>query len=378
MGVLEEVKKVVASLPLIKSRKSVVVGGAYAKYYGDYPPLGVREAVSLFKQDPVIFGAINRLADWISATGYEFYIEGGRTSGERKLRKVEEWANRIKFKSKIRNLALTHLLFDDVFVEISPKNKDFYVLDTETVRIVYDEKGRVIKYIQEVDGKKVEIPPSRIAHFKMNTAGSELRGLSPLVPLYRILKDKELTERYTEEFFRKHATPRLIYKMPETWSDEQMKTFIQLLRTLSPHADIVVPNGVDVEKVGSAISDMQFRQWLEYLREQILIAMGLYPILLGLPEGSNRANSNIQFLAFKLRVRAVQNEIEAFINTELLPKIFPGWNVKFRFKEIDLDEKARKAEIFFRVSRGIANLVKFGVLTPEEAKKKLEELTEGL
>ena len=61
-----------------------------------------------------------------------------------------------------------------------------------------------------------------------------------------------------------------------------------------------------------------------------------------------------------------------------MPRLFPGWNVKFRFKEIDLDEKARKAEIFFRVSRGIANLVKFGVLTPEEAKEKLEELTGGL
>ena len=373
MGVLNKIKDF---FTFTKDRTSHVNG-----FSGKEIAVGLnyesKEAIDFFKQDPVIFGACSNIANWVSSSEKTFVYKG-RSSGKNVLKSVNEWAKDIMFNSKIRNWVLTHSIFDDVFIEVDEDNKDFYILDSETIEIRYDEKGRILSYEQNVNGQVVPLSPDKIIHFKMNSAGSEMLGISSLVPLNNVIKSKEISEEYTNAFFYRHATPRIIYKVPETWPDEQVTAFTNLIARNNPHGDFAIPKDVDVQVVGSPITDMQFEQWLKYLREQILVAMGLFPILIGLPEGSNKANSGIQFDAFRLRIRAIQNEIEDCINTQLLPRLFKDKNLEFKFKSISFQEQKQKADIIHTLATSYEKLINCGMLTPEEAKKRYDLKVDGL
>jgi hypothetical protein len=370
LGLLEKIG-------LRKERRSEVYN-AWDGAFGEGIARESREAINFFKDDPVIFGACQSRANWVSATDLKFEFAGARGTGKTKLAQMNAWAQKIKFRSKLRNIALTHILFDDVFLELDFKLKDFHILDSETVKIKYNRHGVVTHYEQQVNGRRITLPPEKIVHFKMNTAGSEMLGISPMVPLYKVIKSKRITEEYTNMFFRRHATPRLVYTFPEVWSDKQMKRFLATLKHTTPHADLIVPSGVEVKVVGSVMSDMQFEKWLEYQRNEILIAMGLFPILLGLPEGSNKANSSIQFDAFRLSIRADQNELETVFNTEIFPALHGTTDVIMKFKGLSLAEYAKKADILRTMSFAFGNLVDKGIYSANDAKIKFDDLVEGL
>ena len=240
-----------------------------------------------------------------------------------------------------------------------------------------DQKGEVLYYIQRVNGKQIKIMPENMIHFNMNTLGTEVFGISAIVPLKRVISSKRLTEEYTNRFFIKNATPKVIYNVPDEWNQERKKLFGKQLAGLKPHSDIIVSDKVEAKVIGSPMTDMLFKEWLTYRREEILVAMGLFPILLGLPEGSNKSNSQVQFASFRLGVKAKQNALVNLINTRLLPALFGSSDLAYRYTGLSLEEYKLRADITHQLSRAYGNLVKQLILTPEEAKTRFDKMVDN-
>jgi len=357
-----------------KSRRSVVKS-VHGLFGGKVLEVGETYPVSYYLEDPLIFGAIQNKANWIISSGFDFV---SMTDNQKNVAKRALWAMKIGFTHKIYNWTRTNLLWGDVYVEVDAPKQDFYVLDTDTITAEYDMKGKPIRFVQEVNGKRVVLSPDKVLHFTSNVVGSELKGISPLEPIKDVVKYKKTVEEYTQEFFRRNATPRLHIIIEGTSkTQKQIEEVSKELEKLSPHGDVVTTSDITIKPIGSNFVDMQFAKLLEYYQRQALFALNMYPILLGIPEGSNKASAEVQLKAFAYHIRAKQAEVEFFVNTMLFPKLFGENNdVLVKFREVNTDELLKKATVRLYDGRAYSQLVKLGILTPEEAKQKFIEEVE--
>ena len=368
MGLLQKAREL-----LTKSRRSVVKS-TYSSLGGVVSETGDKYPLDYYLEDPLVFGAIQNKANWIISAGFDFISLSGN---QNEVKSRAMWALQKGFTHKLYNWVRSNLLWADVYVEIDPPRQDFYVLDTDTITAEYDEKGRPIRYIQEANGKRVVLSPEKVIHFTSNVIGSELKGISPLTSIKDVVKYKKTVEEYTQEFFRRNATPRMHIKVAkEGKTDEQLKDLSEELEKLSPHGDIITTDDIEIKPVGSNIVDIQFGNYLEYLQRQETFALNMYPILLGMPEGSNKASSEVQLKAFAYHVKAKQAEVEFFVNTMLFPKLFGDDNdVLIKFREVNTDDLLKKATVKLYLGRAYSQLAKTGVLSPEQAQQMfLEEV----
>ena len=82
---------------------------------------------------------------------------------------------------------------------------------------------------------------------------------------------------------------------------------------------------------------------LNYTRQQILTLLRVPPIIAGIPDNSNRSNSEIQARkAFDGRIISIQTDLADELSWELFPLL--GWE-KADFKFAPIDKRAEKDDI---------------------------------
>ena len=255
------------------------------------------------------------------------------------------------------------------------KIKQFYTVDPATIRIDYDEHGVVHKYIQRVRQRRIDYYPDEIIHFKINVVGDRIYGHSPLYSLLYTLQTKENAELYTAEYFRRSGIPRMIYRIGKNsmFSKEQVERTKMELRSLHPYEDIVLSGDIESENVVPKNTDLQFRELLEYLREQIFIAYQVPPVLLGKSDSANRNQSSVNQDMFLRNVNTKRAEIASIMNLQFFTDANFGFDdVIFKFDDSstrDLLKDAQTAQL-------LSTLVYQQILTPQEIRVKFLGLPE--
>lgn len=351
---------------------------------------------AFFRSDPLINACVQVTVDNVCSDGYE--IEQDKDSPESDMHAaiIEEFFEENNFMSILRNITANLVVFDDAFVEVIMGRKGFparlYVLDTKTIKIKTDQHGNIKYFYQDLNGiERARWKPEEILHFKLNAFGDRNYGLSLMEPVLYAAAVKKYAENFTAKYFE-NQKPRGVWIFPEDMADEKFNKLVDEIieAKTDPQKDIFVKGGnIDFKPLVRA-EDMQFTQLLSYLRSQIVTAMLVPPILLGIPEGSNRANADIQMQAFDRRISAIQRAIEYVINHELIKKKFGYRDVKFRFLRVNKRDDLREVQIA-RSMAGFATLneVREMVGLPERpdgdviwngqapAQEQVEKLTEG-
>lgn len=222
---------------------------------------------------------------------------------------------------------------------------DFFPRSAETIQIDYNEHNEVIKYIQRVKHRRVDFYADQMIHFALNRFGNRVYGHSSLMSLVYTIQSKFAAEGYTQDFFRRGMVPRMMYKT-KNLSEEQVKRMRQTLEQVKAQQDVILYGEVDAVPVATTNNDLQFKDLLKYLREQIFIALQVPPTLLGLSEGSNRANSQTQMEMFDRKKKALKRTIEDILNIYLFTPENFGADVEFAFKEDNTREELKRAQTY--------------------------------
>lgn len=247
-------------------------------------------------------------------------------------------------------------------------------LDPRTMAVICDSHGTVLAYVQRTPyGAMVKFDPMDVIHFKKDTdPQNESFGFSPIQTiLYRIRIDiaAEIT---THSFFKKHATPAVMYITENDLKGDELQALIDQIDQNFSGPENAGKSGVlkgvkDIKTLTMNYKDMQFIEITQISTEKIASAFGVPQFMMGYTSTVNRANGVEQTKNFiETTIHPIEADIAETISQYLPIRcgINAQYAMKFRphiwYDEGMLEERAR-AEY------------SMGLLTPEQYKKKTHQ-----
>jgi hypothetical protein len=297
-----------------------------------------------YRSDPTVRGAITAIADETLKNGYHIVAK------DKKLKERIEKDLKKKFRfTRILNKLLNNLLiYGNVFIEIVYKGstpEEIHILETTEMQILADEHGEVYGYLQRAgaQGEEISFTTDEVVHISIEHVKSNLWGEVDLETIYSILNLKQHIEGFLTNLFKYN-------KFRDSWvvedaNENQVKDFLNNLRLVKdqPWKELVIDGKIS-KVLGRPIEDLdKLIEILNYCRQEILTLLRVPPIIAGIPDNSNRSNSEVQARkAFDTRIKILQQAMEEEFSFELFPLMKWG-NADFKFNPID--KRAEKDDI---------------------------------
>ena len=256
-------------------------------------------------------------------------------------------------------------------------------------RVCRDPPGRdgddhVPRTIDPAIIKDAELPDGRMAY--MNTETNDVyleeelfivkafRSHSPMDAHRRTIGLMKAAEGYASSFFNSGGNVSGILKTAHTLTDEQFERLRASWHSRNhgpsgAHRTAILENGVEFERVGSNPDAAQLQQARKMQAEQIALALGVPPALLGLDTGVTYSNTEEQgkhFATFTIGplVRRLEQESSVKLLSE---SERTNTEVRFQMSALLRPNVKDAGEYYTR-------LIQAGVVSINEAREKLENL----
>lgn len=207
-------------------------------------------------------------------------------------------------------------------------------------------------YYPKLNGENVT---NEIMWFRLPNPSSKHYGQSPSITLLR----KYLITKYAEEFNIDEFEHGLLSKFMvvvkngqiSQGSLEALTAYMEEIVYQKKWSQIPILNAtgekaeINVEKLNDQVKEGSYIELMKFNREEVYIAFGVPPILLGITDGSQLANQKAQEGKFhNEEIMPIQNELKIpFIN--LIKKDLGLTNWNFRFKSPDFTDKGVESTI---------------------------------
>lgn len=294
-------------------------------------PANTNMLFEMFINDPLVSSACDITVDAMMANRYTF-----RGESESLVKSTTEtFENDYDFDQVLPNLVYQMLIYGDAYLELVYQGgsvTEFHPLESSQMEMRFNKHGEVLGYQQKKDEQKRNFTTDQVIHFSLRNIGSSKYSTVPFEPISTDYTTKVYAKNYIKTIFE-NFPPRMAYFL-ETTNTDQIRQFLENLRVSkqNPHMDFVASGGkVQAQNIGAFEFSKGMVDLLNYLRQEILMTFRVPPIMLGIPDNSNRSNSDAQvgsLSSFQLRINSLQNHIASQINRELLPKL----NIKLKFK----------------------------------------------
>lgn len=329
-----------------------------------YVPINV---VKAYNDIPVVRRGVDYVIDACASFNYDVLEKlSGVTSTQVGMRK-QKLHNLLNFAPNPYMPAdrFLRLLFTDFLVEgnmfIYYDGAHLYHLPAENVSIVSDTKTYIKEYTYSNGTKFL---PDEIIHVADNSSTSVFRGASRLLSILPILEVRQKMLDFQKNFFTNNAVPGLVLKSPNVLGDKVKDRLIQRWMTeYNPSRGgkrpLVIDGGLEIDKLSdSTFKELDFEASIEQKDRQVLLALGVPPILL---DGGNNANIQPNLRMFYLEtilpiVSKLASALELFFGYDIQPE--PN---KVSALQPDLRDQASF----------LSTLVNGGILTPNEARTAL-------
>jgi len=233
---------------------------------------------------------------------------------------------------------------------------EIYVIQPNHIETLdLDTKGRVRSYkyrIPQLDLVRT-LPAHKVVYFHYAHPLNEYDGMSPLVPAEHSIAADRNSTKFTKYFFQRglmlqgvlecdYALPdRERRRIREEWAE--MLSGIERAFSMPP----ILSSGIRYREIATNPKDIQFVDLRKMAREEILAALGVPPILIGLTERASYANARVQERVFWLVTMLPKlTKIEWTITNQLLRRHFKDEGelvFKFDTSEVEvLTQRNRK------------------------------------
>jgi hypothetical protein len=309
-----------------------------------------------------------------------FELEGG----EDQVREwLTDWLDEHDILGTLRIIGTDMTVFGNGYLEICRDEEtpveEWWLkpLDPVHMRVRRDAYGNIFGYIQLLTFPPVAFVADDIVHFRFGAKSwwfESCYGTSLLRPL---LKVQALIDQLQDDMsliMHIYTKPMLVVRAgtPERpFSDPQLQGLMEAFRDRKPATDVFVRGDVEVTVVQSMTKEVNIQWWLDYLTTQRGAVIGVPSIFLGESEHTpNRATADVVMQEYVTEERMFQELIGDTLETVLFRQLIRAkWgegkeipHVKWRpVWEPTIDVKAAY----------ITNLVKEGIVMPQEARPQL-------
>lgn len=355
---------------------------------------------SVVKQCPEVMACIQAITEDIMADEWKFIGKA-----EKNLNSAQEFASRINLYKILSNaiydllitgnayllklsvreedakslmtvltkeMALTYNVrfrkqIDILMQKLTGLPEDLQLLKSSTVKINFDETGKVASYIQEVKGEKRVYMPQDIVHLSLINIGGEPYGFAGLEPLLADVATLIFAKSYVGNFFENDGVPNFLFQMPEDNPDSRnfellKKELAELKKKSEKFRNMVVTGNVQVQQLQKFNKDMEFSKLIEHFTQIVLIAMGVptHRINYTLTDTQSGSQVNRAYEGYYKKISFIQRLIENSLNKDLFSKI----KVDLIFNRAYKVDEMREAQI-------VQILSQIGVLTVGEIREKM-------
>ena len=265
-----------------------------------------------------------------------------------------------------RNILVDLIIDGNIFVYFDGIH--MYHLPADKMRIETDEDTYISKYIFD---NSIDYSVNEIIHIKENSFHSIYRGVPRLKPAHRTMQLLSNMRNFQDNFFKNGAVPGLVLKSPNTLSEKIKERMLQAwVARYNPNTGgrrpLFLDGGLEVENLTEVnFKELDFQEAIKSNERIILEALGVPPILMDSGNNANiRPNQRMYYLETILPiVKKIMKGFERFFGFRLVEDVT---NVP------SLQPELRDQAAYY------ASLVNTGIMTPNEAREKLNlEKVEG-
>lgn len=240
-----------------------------------------------------------------------------------------------KLKKIVREM-LTAFEFGYSFGEIlweraTYKGKTCYALkgvkmrDPDSGRIYIDVHGNVVR-VEQWDnfGRVIELPMNKLVHYAHNGDLGNVYGQSDLRAVYKNWYAKKFIVNFWSVYLERLGAPTMLMKYPQGAGDTLKASLKNILQDLGNRAEIMVPNGVDVEVLESTrAGQATYKEALEY--HDMAIARGiLVPAMMGFGESGGKGSDSQSRLQLRTMFKIadeIGNEISDILFDQIIKQL---------------------------------------------------------
>lgn len=297
----------------------------------------------VFRKEPTVIAGIRAISDEVLKNGIRINSKNKQLKADIE-KKLEE---KFRFGRLLKKLVYNLMIYGNAFIEIVYKNNqpdELHLLETTEMEIISDEHGEIRAYRQNHGQVMVDFTPDEVIHISINNITSGVWGEVDLQALYKTITMKHEIENLIVTLFKTNKF-RDAWKVSSTSNNGQIKDIAEVLKNAREFPDKELFFVGEIEKIaGREIKDLkELVALIDYCRQEILTLMRVPPIIAGIPDNSNRSNSEVQARkAFDTRIKSIQATLADELSKEMFPLM--GWsNAWVEFPPID--KRAEKDDI---------------------------------
>lgn len=246
---------------------------------------------------------------------------------------------RIKFDRLIAE-TITHLgITGDAFWHVIRDSKglpiEINAVHPSTMRVVCDEFGVVMGYIQRMNGKVVaRFEPEQIIHFRLPNALNDIYGQSPLERAMEEITQDVKAMAANKSLMDNGFAPAAMLLM-EGGDEQDAKRLNKMITqahagTSKWHKLMAIMGIKDIKPWGNTLKDMQFTELRELTTSKIATAYGVPKMYLNQKNSADYATSDVlERDLYNNKGRMLQSLLNELITEDLIQSF--NQNLKFQF-----------------------------------------------
>jgi len=228
------------------------------------------------------------------------------------------------FNSIIKNMIKIKTISKDSFAEIIRDKDDIFTnlkpLDPSSIRIVQNEKGRIIRYEQM---NKTDIirkfKPHQIFHLSHERMADEIHGTRIIDSLKWLIDARNEAMADWKRVLHRNVAPLIIWHL-DTDDESEIAAFKAKTDNATAYGEnMYIPKGTVVPEVVSTAQNSTLNplQWINQLNDYFFQAVMVPQIIIGNAKEFTDASGKIVYLAYEQSVKAEQLYIEEQILRQL-------------------------------------------------------------
>ncbi len=198
-------------------------------------------------------------------------------------------------------------------------------LDPVYIRVRRDSYGNVFGFMQYLSAPPILLDNENMIYIKYRPHSTGMENAYGQSILLSLIRNNDLLEQFEVDsatWIHSRAVPPLIVKggadPMHPYSSSQMKDLLTKLAGRTAASMIAVKSDVQIEELQGVARNLNLQWWLTYLLNRRFQALGVPPVLMGMPEGTNRATGEVVFQDFITRLQLIQKMISDAIETQVL------------------------------------------------------------
>lgn len=362
------------------SKQMISYAGGLSPTDGILPEVDFEIFNQMYEQTSWVRAVVSVICKAVTARGYS--ITPSKPNADAKSAEIlqEFYANcnpNDTLLEILDDIARDVYVFGNAFLEVvygaDGKPRELWNLDATTMRVVADEHGTIMGYVQvprytRSQSGKVEFQTREVIHFKLGTKGATLYGLSPLASLILPVTVDKFAQVYNRAFFINGAKIRGAFIMKDA-TPEQVERNRDYMKERSKnpdtaHSDLVMEGDIEFKQIGVNQKDMEFLQLREFTRNEILAVYGVPPSKVSIIESGNIGAGTGEHQTqtfYEETILPFQMRVAEKLTKHIIRQGFGIQDWSFQFSKRAIDEKDQ-AEIF--------NIyLQNGVFTPDEVRR---------